>query len=117
MVGAGQDALGGFFTAGDIMLVKEVNDALDAEFADVIRVRCVFEEHAEGETFEGFGLDNRHRNRHVGMSAAEAFDVDDGAGPDAIELAAEVNATGLEFVCGLAGEGDALVERRDFGGR
>ena len=117
LIGAGEDALGDLGAAGGLMIVKEFDDPLDAERTDEVGIGSVLEEDAEGAAFEGLGFDDGDRYGQVGMGLAEALDVDDGAGPDAIELTAEVNATGFEFVCGLTPQRDRLVEGSHLGRR
>ena len=109
-LGAGEDTPRGDGATVLLVLMEEVNDALLAQFAHAIGVGAMFEQEAKGVTFERLGLDDGDRARQIGMSATEALEVEHRAGPDAVELAQQVEARGLEAAGGLVGEEDVLMQ-------
>jgi len=96
VVGTAQDAPGRLGAAAGVVVVEEVDNALETQFADLVGVGAVFEDDAEGLALQGLGFDDGCGWRQVGMGTLEALDVDDGAGPDAVELAGDVVAGGTE---------------------
>jgi len=96
-------------------LMEQVDDALDAQGADAVRIGAVLEEETDRLAFEGLGLDDGGGDRQVGVGLFETPEVDHGAGPDAVELALDVDADGFELTRGLASEEDVLVETGGLG--
>jgi hypothetical protein len=115
MVSAVQDATSNDGATAKAVLMEEGDDALEAQIADVVGIGAVFEEESDGLAFEGLGLDDGGEDGQVGVSPLKAIDVDHRPGPDAVELAIDLDASRFQITSGLVGEEDVLVQESHIG--
>jgi len=96
------------------VLAIEVEDLLVGHSDEVVGVRAVSEEHADTVALEGAGLDDGSRSGQAGVSLAELLEVDDGVGPEAVELLAEL-AFQVAEEAGLGADEADLLADEEFG--
>jgi len=104
-----EDVDGGRAAATD-MLTVEGEELLIADGLEVVGVGVVDEEDPQAIALERAGLDDGGREWQVGVGFAELFDVDHGAGPEAVELLTELAFEVAEEAGLGADEADLLAD-------
>jgi len=84
-----KDLLGGFWPPTADMLAEQSDQAGDIERQGIVGIGAVEEQGGDALAVERIGFDDGLWGLHLGVGALKAFNLDEGAGPQAIDLGME----------------------------